>query len=42
MLPDTQYSGSFAGDLKNWFEALVGVGLFTDAIFVNIGNAGYV
>ena len=40
MLPDTQFSGSFTGDLKNWFEALVGLGRFTDDWFVNIGNAG--
>ena len=40
MLPDTQFSGSFAGDLKDWFEALVRLGRFTDATYVNIGNAG--
>ena len=42
MLPDTQFSGSFAGDLKDWFEALVRLGRFSDATYVNIGNAGYV
>ena len=40
MLPDTQFSGSFAGDLKDWFEALVRLGRFSDAAYVNIGNAG--
>ena len=40
MLPDTQFSGSFSGDLKQWFEALVQIGRFNDGIFVNIGNAG--
>ena len=40
MLPDTQFSGSFAGDLKDWFEALVRLGRFSDATYVNIGNAG--
>lgn len=40
MLPDTQFGGSFAGDLKGWFEALVRLGRFTDGFYVNIGNAG--
>ncbi|KAL8823527.1 MAG: hypothetical protein Q9191_005773 [Dirinaria sp. TL-2023a] len=40
MLPNTQFDGSFAGDLKEWFEALVKLGRFTDATYVNIGNAG--
>ena len=40
MLPDTQFGGSFTGDLKDWFEALVKLGRFTDATYVNIGNAG--
>ncbi|KAL6721376.1 hypothetical protein ACLMJK_000479 [Lecanora helva] len=40
MLPDSQFSGSFNGDLKDWFESLVKIGKFTDATFVNIGNAG--
>ncbi|KAL8674086.1 MAG: hypothetical protein Q9168_001521, partial [Polycauliona sp. 1 TL-2023] len=40
LLPDTQFAGSFGGDLKEWFEALVGLGRFSDATFVNIGNAG--
>lgn len=42
MLPDTQFSGSFTGDLKGWFEALVRLGRFSDATYVNVGNAGYV
>lgn len=40
MLPNTQFSGSFRGDLKEWFEALVRLGIFSDAAYVNIGNAG--
>ncbi|KAL8659755.1 MAG: hypothetical protein Q9202_006970 [Teloschistes flavicans] len=40
MLPDTQFSGSFEGDLKEWFEALVGLGRFAEGTFVNVGNAG--
>ena len=40
MLPDTQFSGSFTGDLKDWFEALIGLGRFSDAMYVNVGNAG--
>ncbi len=40
LLPDTPFSGTFTGDLKDWFEALVRLGRFTDATYVNIGNAG--
>ncbi|KAL8719968.1 MAG: hypothetical protein Q9181_007985, partial [Wetmoreana brouardii] len=40
MLPATQFSGTFAGDLKDWFEALVRLGRFTDGAYVNVGNAG--
>ena len=40
MLPDTQFEGTFSGDLKDWLEALVGLGRFTDGTFVNVGNAG--
>ncbi len=40
LLPDTPFTGTFAGDLKDWFEALVHLGRFTDAAYVNIGNAG--
>ena len=42
MLPDRQFSGAFAGDLKDAFEALVRLGRFSEGTFVNIGNAGYV
>ncbi|KAL9602764.1 MAG: hypothetical protein Q9219_001607 [cf. Caloplaca sp. 3 TL-2023] len=40
MLPDSQFSGAFAGDLKEWFEALVRLGRFSEQTFVNVGNAG--
>ncbi|KAL8680277.1 MAG: hypothetical protein Q9186_003515 [Xanthomendoza sp. 1 TL-2023] len=40
MLPDTQYSGRFAGDLKDAFEALVRLGRFLSGAYVNVGNAG--
>lgn len=40
VLPDTQFSGNFQGDIKDWFEALVNLGRFSDTAFVNIGNAG--
>lgn len=40
MLPDTQFEGSFEGDLKDWFAALVNLGRFTDQTYVNVGNAG--
>ncbi|KAL8795393.1 MAG: hypothetical protein Q9195_002134 [Heterodermia aff. obscurata] len=40
LLPDTQFSGSFTGDLKEWFEALVQLGRLSEGSWVNIGNAG--
>lgn len=40
MLPDTQFEGSFEGDLMDWFAALVNLGTFTDSTYVNVGNAG--
>lgn len=40
LLPDTQFEGSFTGDLKDWFDALVTLGRFTDSTYVNVGNAG--
>jgi hypothetical protein len=40
MLPDTQFEGSFDGDLKEWLEALVTIGRFTNETYVNVGNAG--
>ncbi|MCJ1441338.1 MAG: hypothetical protein MMC23_001824 [Stictis urceolatum] len=40
LLPDKQFDGTFAGDLKNWLEAMVDQGLFADTTFVNVGNGG--
>lgn len=40
MLPDTQFDGAFAGDLKEWLEALVAIGRFEDSSYVNVGNGG--
>jgi len=40
MLPDVQFEGSFEGDLKEWLEAMVALGRFTEETFVNVGNAG--
>lgn len=40
LLPDTQFNGTFEGDLKDWFEALVTIGLFTEGTYLNVGNAG--
>lgn len=40
MLPQTQFEGSFEGDLREWFVALVRQGLFTESTYVNVGNAG--
>lgn len=40
LLPDKQFSGSFSGDIKDWLEALVKAGVFTESTFVNVGNAG--
>ncbi|CZR58830.1 related to endoglucanase I precursor [Phialocephala subalpina] len=40
MLPDTQFDGSFEGDLKECFEALVALSKFTNETYVNVGNAG--
>jgi xyloglucan-specific endo-beta-1,4-glucanase len=40
LLPDTQFEGTFEGDLKEWLEALVTLGKFTDSTYVNVGNAG--
>lgn len=40
MLPTTQFDGSFTGDIKDWLEALVTHGTFTDSTYVNVGNAG--
>ncbi|GME41386.1 Family 12 glycoside hydrolase protein [Neofusicoccum parvum] len=40
LLPDTQFTGSFSGDIKDWLLALVKQGLFTESTYVNVGNAG--
>lgn len=40
LLPDKQFEGSWEGDVKEWLEALVGVGVFGGETYVNVGNAG--
>ena len=40
LLPDTQFDGAFEGDLKDWLEALVNLGRFTNKAFMNVGNGG--
>ncbi|KAJ4992437.1 family 12 glycoside hydrolase [Stagonosporopsis vannaccii] len=40
LLPDKQFSGKFSGDIKEWLEALVKVGVFKESTYVNVGNAG--
>lgn len=40
LLPDTQFTGTFTGNLKDWLEAMVTLGRFTDSTYVNVGNAG--
>lgn len=41
LLPDMQFGGgSFAGDLKEWFEEMVGLGKVGEGWFVNVGNGG--
>ena len=40
MLPDTQFDGTFSGDLKKWLEVLVNHGTFKESTYVNVGNAG--
>lgn len=40
LLPDTQFTGSFEGDIKDWLLALVKQGVFTENTYVNVGNAG--
>jgi xyloglucan-specific endo-beta-1,4-glucanase len=40
LLPDKQFTGNFSGDIKEWLEALVKIGVFTDSTYVNVGNAG--
>ncbi|CAN9093489.1 hypothetical protein CUC08_Gglean008160 [Alternaria sp. MG1] len=40
LLPDKMFQSPFQGDLKEWLEALVKVGVFKDSTYVNVGNAG--
>jgi xyloglucan-specific endo-beta-1,4-glucanase len=40
LLPKTMFEGTFEGDLREWFMKLVGLGLFTEGTYVNVGNAG--
>jgi hypothetical protein len=40
LLPDSQFTGTFSGDLKDWLLALVEVGVFGQSTYVNVGNAG--
>jgi hypothetical protein len=40
LLPDTQFDGTFSGDIKDWLKALVSVGVFSADTYVNVGNAG--
>lgn len=40
LLPDTQFDGTFTGDLREWLMALVDICLFDESTYVNVGNAG--
>ncbi|PYI09328.1 iron-sulfur cluster-binding protein [Aspergillus sclerotiicarbonarius CBS 121057] len=40
LMPETQFEGSFTGDLKEWLLAMVELGRFTKETYVNVGNAG--
>ena len=40
LLPDTQFQGSFTGDIKDWLDALEKLGVYTSNTYVNVGNAG--
>lgn len=40
LLPDKQFEGTFSGDIKEWLEKLVEVGVFSEGTYVNVGNAG--
>lgn len=40
LLPDTQFEGTFTGDIKDWLDALASVGAFAESTYVNVGNAG--
>jgi Glycosyl hydrolase family 12. len=41
LMPTNQFEGSFSGDLKDWLLAMAHLGRFTEATYVNVGNAGY-
>ncbi|KAF5860601.1 hypothetical protein ETB97_001305 [Aspergillus alliaceus] len=40
LIPETQFDGTFTGDLKDWLLALSKLGRFTESTYVNVGNAG--
>ena len=40
MLPDKQFEGTFTSDLKDWLEALIKLGRFSNLTYINVGNAG--
>ncbi|KAL9094263.1 MAG: hypothetical protein Q9165_003403 [Trypethelium subeluteriae] len=40
LLPDTQFDGSFSGDLMDWFQVFVTRGTFKSSTYLNVGNAG--
>ncbi|KZM26830.1 Xyloglucan-specific endo-beta-1,4-glucanase [Ascochyta rabiei] len=40
LLPDKQFDGAFAGDVREWLQALVKMGVFAEGTYVNVGNAG--
>ncbi|KAI9663158.1 MAG: hypothetical protein M1821_008206 [Bathelium mastoideum] len=40
LLPDTQFDGSFSGDLMDWFQVFVTRGTFKNSTYLNVGNAG--
>ena len=41
-LPDTQFDGTFSGDLIEWMDDCISRGYFTDDMWINAANAGYV
>ncbi|KAE8349279.1 concanavalin A-like lectin/glucanase domain-containing protein [Aspergillus coremiiformis] len=40
LMPETQFAGTFTGDLKDWLLALSKLGHFPESTYVNVGNAG--
>lgn len=40
MLVDENFDGVFQGDLKEWFDAMVGEGYVSDSDYLTVGNAG--